>query len=48
MFPDVADIGRAAQEQAVRFFLSGGKRIEQVDQRFEVQAPRRVAPAGAK
>jgi dienelactone hydrolase len=47
-FPDVADIGRAAQEQAVRFFLSDGKRIEQVDQRFEPQAPRRVPPAGTK
>ena len=45
-FPDVADIGRAAQEQVVRFFLSDGKRIDQVDQRFEPQAPRR-APAAA-
>ena len=47
IFPDVADLGRAAQEQAVRFFLSDGKRIEQVDQRFEPQARRR-APAGAR
>ena len=42
-FPEVADIGRAAQEQVARFFLSGGKRIEQVDQRFEPQ-PRRPGP----
>ncbi|HZV95614.1 MAG TPA: hypothetical protein VFF62_06790 [Candidatus Nitrosocosmicus sp.] len=47
VFPDVAELGRAAQEQAARFFLSDGKRIEQVDQRFEPQARRR-APAGAR
>jgi dienelactone hydrolase len=47
-FPDVADIGRAAQEQVVRFFLSGGKRIEQVDQRFEPQARRPVPGAGTR
>jgi hypothetical protein len=39
-FPDVADIARAAQEQIVRFFLSGGQKIEQVDPRFELAAPR--------
>jgi dienelactone hydrolase len=37
-FPDVADIARAAQEQVVRFFLSG--KIEQVDPRFEIPPPR--------
>jgi hypothetical protein len=47
-FPDVADIGRAAQEQVVRFFLSGGKRIEQVDQRFEPQARRPGSGAGTR
>jgi dienelactone hydrolase len=47
-FPDVADIGRAAQEQVVRFFLSEGKRIEQVDQRFEPQARRPVPGAGTR
>jgi dienelactone hydrolase len=39
-FPDVADIARAAQEQILRFFLSDGKKIEQVDPRFELGAPR--------
>jgi hypothetical protein len=47
-FPEVADIGRAAQEQVVRFFLSDGKRIEQVDQRFEPQAPRPGPAAGTR
>jgi dienelactone hydrolase len=39
-FPDVADIARAAQEQVVKFFLSDGQKIEQVDPRFELAAPR--------
>jgi dienelactone hydrolase len=47
-FPEVADIGRAAQEQVVRFFLSDGKRIEQVDQRFEPQALRPPPGAGTR
>ena len=37
-FPDVADIGRAAQEQVVRFFLTG--KIEAVDPRFEIPTAR--------
>ena len=37
-FPDVADIARAAQEQVVRFFLTG--KIEQVDPRFEIPPAR--------
>ena len=37
-FPDVADIGRAAQEQVVRFFLTG--KIEQVDPRLEIPPAR--------
>ena len=37
LFPDV---GRAAQEQVVRFFLSDGQKIEQVDTRFDLAAPR--------
>jgi dienelactone hydrolase len=37
-FPDVAAIGRAAQEQVVRFFLSGGQVIERTDPLFEVPA----------
>ncbi len=48
IYPDVADLARAAQEQAARFFLSDGKRIDQVDLRFEPQAPRRVPPAATK
>ena len=40
LFPDVAAIGRAAQEQVARFFLSDGQQIEQVDTRFELAAPR--------
>jgi hypothetical protein len=39
-FPDVADIARAAQEQAAQFLLSDGQKIEQVDPRFEL-APSR-------
>jgi len=40
LFPDVAAIGQAAQEQVVRFFLSDGQKIEQVDTRFDLAAPR--------
>ncbi len=40
-FPDVAAIARAAQEQVARFFLSDGRQIDRVDERFEVgPAPR--------
>jgi len=35
---EVAAIARAAQEQAVRFFLSGGRAIERTDERFDVPA----------
>jgi len=34
-FPEVHAIGRAAQEQVARFFLSGGRRIERVLPEFE-------------
>ena len=37
-FPEVADIARAAQEQVVRFFLTG--KIEAVDARFEIPPAR--------
>jgi len=43
MFPEVSAIGRAAQEQVARFFLSGGRRIERVDDRFEVQLTQPLA-----
>ncbi len=33
MFPEVSAIGRVAQEQVARFFLSGGGFIERVDNR---------------
>jgi hypothetical protein len=47
-FPEVAAIGRAAQEQVARFFLSGGRRIERTDERFEVPgAPGRASAARA-
>lgn len=36
--PEVAAIGRAAQEQIARFFLSGGRRIARTDERFELRA----------
>ena len=36
---EVASIGRAAQEQVARFFLSGGRSIERTDERFELAAP---------
>ena len=39
-FPDVADIARAAQEQAAQFLLSDGQAIDRVDPRFEL-APSR-------
>ena len=34
-FPEVEAIGRAAQEQVARFFLSGGRQIEQTLPQFE-------------
>ena len=34
-FPEVSDIGRAAQEQVARFFLSGGRQIERTLPQFE-------------
>jgi hypothetical protein len=34
-FPEVYAIGRAAQEQVARFFLSGGRQIEAVIPQFE-------------
>lgn len=40
MFPEVIAVGRAAQEQVARFFLSGGRRIERTWEHFE------VAPSG--
>ena len=43
LFPEVSTIGRAAQEQVARFFLSGGRRIERVDDRFEVPLTRPLA-----
>ncbi len=43
LFPEVSAIGRAAQEQVARFFLSGGRQIERVDDRFEVQLTRPLA-----
>jgi hypothetical protein len=42
-FPEVYAIGRAAQEQVARFFLSGGQRIDPVIPQFE-PAGRRPAP----
>lgn len=42
-FPEVAAIGRAAQEQVARFFLSGGGRIDRTDDRFEVPLTRPAA-----
>ena len=39
-FPDVADIARAAQEQAAKFLLSDGQAIDRVDPRFDL-APSR-------
>jgi hypothetical protein len=35
-FPEVYAIGRAAQEQAARFFLAGGQRIDPVIPQFEI------------
>lgn len=40
LFPEVAAIGRAAQEQVVRFFLSDGRAIERTDPHFVVPASR--------
>jgi hypothetical protein len=34
-FPEVYAIGRAAQEQIARFFLSGGRQIERTLPQFE-------------
>jgi len=34
-FPEVHAIGRAAQEQVARFFLSGGRQIERTRPEFE-------------
>ncbi len=42
-FPDVYAIGRAAQEQVARFFVSGGRHIEPVLPQFEIGA---ALPAG--
>jgi hypothetical protein len=36
----VGALARAAQEQVARFFLSAGRQIERVDDRFEVQVAR--------
>ena len=41
-FPEVYAIGRAAQEQVARFFVSGGRQIEPVLTQFEIGA----APPG--
>jgi hypothetical protein len=35
-FPEVYAIGRAAQEQAARFFLAGGQRIDPIIPQFEI------------
>ena len=37
-FPEVYAIGRAAQEQVARFFISGGRQIEPVLPQFEIGA----------
>jgi hypothetical protein len=37
-FPEVHAIGRAAQEQVARFFVSGGRQIEQMLTQFELGA----------
>jgi hypothetical protein len=37
-FPEVHAIGRAAQEQVARFFVSGGRQIEAVLAQFEIGA----------
>ena len=41
VFPEVAAIARAAQEQVARFFLSDGRTIERTEQRFDVPAASR-------
>ena len=43
-FPEVDAIGRAAQEQVARFFVSGGRQIEPVLPQFEIGARRRRGP----
>ncbi len=40
-FPEVYAIGRAAQEQVARFFVSGGRQIERVLPQFETPAAAR-------
>jgi fermentation-respiration switch protein FrsA (DUF1100 family) len=44
IFPEVHAIGRAAQEQVARFFVSGGRRIEPVLPQFEIGAALPPAP----
>ena len=44
IFPEVHTIGRAAQEQVARFFVSGGRRIEPVLPQFEIGAALPPAP----
>lgn len=43
-FPEVHAIGRAAQEQVARFFISGGRQIESVIPQFEIGAALPTAP----
>jgi hypothetical protein len=38
--PELSGIARAAQEQAARFFLSGGRVIERIDEQFELEPAR--------
>jgi hypothetical protein len=38
--PELSGIARAAQEQAARFFLSGGRVIERIDDQFELDPAR--------
>ena len=43
-FPEVYAIGRAAQEQVARFFVSGGRQIEPVLPQFEIGAAPPTGP----
>jgi fermentation-respiration switch protein FrsA (DUF1100 family) len=43
-FPEVYAIGRAAQEQVARFFVSGGRQIESVLPQFEIGAAPPTGP----
>ena len=43
-FPEVYAIGRAAQEQVARFFVSGGRQIEPVLPQFEIGAALPTGP----